>query len=195
MRWWKNVFFESDGVCTYDNYYDHYKIADDSEVTFGEIVKRLSDCISALQLPSGVSQVFLTGELAKNPMLRYVVQEKIGNVHVLFENQQVESLNEHDVIVLPQEELSRLSLNTTKSIKLSELIDSSIYITVPLILMDGVMLSNKTWKDALVNEQEDYSVGGLKFKNLNLKVECDVFQNIFLLCKDLSDNRKVVHIN
>lgn len=196
MRWWKSVFYESDGICTYDSYYDHYKIADGSEVDFKEIIKKLSERVSAMQLPvEGMSQVLLTGELSKNPMLRYVVQEKIGKALVLFENQQTESLNERDVIALPKEKLSQLSLNASESIKLMTLVDSPVNITLPLNSMGNVMLSRKTWKDALVNEQEDYSVGDLKFKKLNIQVECDVFQNIFLSCKDLSGKRKVIHVN
>jgi len=196
MRWWKSVFYESDGICTYDHYYDLYKISDGNEVDFKDIIKNLSERVSALQLPvEGMSHVLLTGELSKNPMLRYVVQEKIGKALVLPETQQTESLNEHDIVALPKEKLLQLSLKATESIKLMKLVDAPINITLPLDSTNGVILSDKTWKDALANEQEDYSVGDLKFKNLNIQVKCDVFQNIFLSCKDLSGNRKVLHLN
>lgn len=66
-----------------------------------------------------------------------------------------------------------------------ELVDISVNIILPLNSTNGRMLSDSdiTWEDALVNNQEDFIIDNLKFKNLNLQVECDVFQYIFLFAR------------
>lgn len=208
IRWWKNIFYEREGACTYDPYYNSCKIADGSEVTFKKIIEELSKYVESiiggfsehhpsLKSSLGVSQVFLTGELAKNPLFRYVMQEqnKHGKVAVLPENQQAKVPDENQIVTLPDEKLAQLSLNVTNPIDFKRLVDDSVNITFPLDSMDGDMMAGKSWKEVLVNEQEDYSVGDLKFKTLRLQVECDAFQNIFLLCRDLSGNRKVIQFN
>ena len=57
------------------------------------------------------------------------------------------------------------------------------------------MMSETNWDSMLDNQRADYSVGNFDFKKVNVQVECDVFQNIFLICDDLDGNRKVKHIN
>ena len=199
-RWWKCVFYERKGICTYDNYYDSYKISDDSDISFFDLIDNVTKCVSSLPIIKSAKQLFLTGELMKNPVLRYVLQEllKQGEVRLLPEVSLNEDADENELVILPMDRLERLALNTIEAVKLKEITSASIPITLPLDSMNDTVVSNVKWKDLIDDKQgvqKDYSVGDLDFKNISLRVECDAFQNIFLACQDLNGNRKVVKIN
>lgn len=196
MRWWKCIFYEHDNLCTYDTYYDDLKISERSDITFKEILEKLSCSISSFQLPNGVSQLFLTGDLSNNLLLRYVLQcqlaPKIAHVFPDFTGNDI--ANENEIVILPKERLEKIKLNVNESVNLATLVATPLHITLPLDSIGHTMLPDKKWED-VVNKQADYSVADLAFKTVCLQVECDCFQNIFLSCHDLRGNRKVIQLN
>lgn len=198
-RWWNCVFYEHDGVCTYDDYYNGLTISDNSDIKFEDLINNVADCVSSLSLPTSTNQLFLTGDLKNNPVLRYVLQRQLeqGEVHLLPKVSLNEDVDENEIVILPMERLDQLALNTNEAVKLKEITSNPISITLPFDSMDNEMLSGIKWSDMLVDEQEkqkDYSVGNMDFKNISLCVECDAFQNIFLACQDLRGNRKIIQI-
>lgn len=197
IKWWKCIFYEHDNVCTYDPYYDALKISDNSDITFKEIIERLSSHISSLQLPTGISQLFLTGDLATNPLIKYVLQRLTASKSVLsltdFTGNDIP--DENEIVIVPKERLDHMSLNVKGSVNFTELIPTSLKITLPLDSIGNLMSSDTKWENMLVDKQQDYNVGNLAFKTISVRVECDSFQNIFLSCKDLRGNRKVKQFN
>ena len=104
-------------------------------------------------------------------------------------------INEKDIVLRPEEQLKNYVLHANGDIKFSMLTTSPVSITLPLLSMNSMMISGVNWGEMLHDQQEDYSVGNFGFKKVNIHVECDVFQNIFIVCEDLKGNRKVKHIN
>lgn len=199
-RWWNCVFYERDGVCTYDDYYNSLTISDNSDIRFEDLINNVAECVSSLSLPTSTDHLFLTGDLKNNLVLRYVLQRQLeqGEVHLLREVSLNEDVDENEIVILPMERLDQLALKTNEAVKLKEITSNPISITLPFDSMDNEMLSGIKWGDMLVDGQEkqkDYSVGNMDFKNISLRVECDVSQNIFLACQDLRSNRKVMKIN
>lgn len=195
-RWWYCVFYERDGVCTYDDYYNNLAISDNNDITFEKLINDVADCVSSLPLPTSTDYLFLTGDLMNNPVLRHVLQKQFGQgkVHLLPKDSLNEDFDETEIVILPNS-LGQLALNTNEAVKLKEITSNPISITLPFDSMNNEMVPGVKWKDMLVDgkeEQKDYSVGNMDFKNISLRVECDAFQNIFLACQDLRGNRKII---
>lgn len=197
MKWWKYIFYEHDNVCTYDSFYDDLRISDDSTITFKDIIERLSVSFSSLHLPTGVSQLLLIGEIASNPLLRYVFQNQFASLIVkVFPDFTENGIpDENEIVILPKERLDNLTLNVHEPVNFSMLVSTPLNITLPLDSLASKMLSDIRWEDILVDKQADYCVGDLSFKMISLRVESDSFQNIFLICNDLRGNRKVIKFN
>ena len=197
-QWWKCVFYEYNGACTYDNYYNGLTISDESDVTFEKLINDVANCVSSLPFMGSTKQLFLTGDLMNNPVLRYVLQQQLkqGEVRLLRDVSLNEDVDENEIVILP-DRLDQLVLNTNEAVKLKEITSNPISITLPMDSMNNEMLAGIKWKDMFVDEQEvqkDYSVGNMDFKNISLRVECDAFQNVFLAGQDLRRNRKIMQI-
>lgn len=199
-RWWNCVFYERDGVCTYDDYYNSLTIYDNSDIKFEDLINNVAECVSSLSLPTSTDHLFLTGDLMNNPVLRHVLQKQFGQgkVRLLQEVSLNEDVDENEIVILPMERLDQLALKTNEAVKLKEITSNPISITLPFDSKNNTVVADVKWKDLIVDKQEgqkDYSVGNLDFKIISLRVECDVFQNIFLACQDLRGNCKVLKIN
>lgn len=194
-KWWSHVFFEHDGQCTYDTYYDDLKVSEESTVSFKELIDKVAASISAIQIPNTTSQVFLTGDLAGCTLVRYVLQMKLApsRVHILSMSSQ-EDFDENQLVTLPVERLDQLSLFVNGTFSYLTLASAPVSITLPLLSMGSEMTPGIKWEDMLVEQQKDYSVGNFDFKRMSVHVECDPFQNIFLSCTDIKGNRKVKQI-
>ena len=195
MKWWQQVFFEREGLCTYDTYYDSLKIAEDSEMTFKEANERLHKSLLNLDLPPITSDVFLTGEIV-SPMVRYNMQNIMGKyrVYPLLLGLDTEPINENEIVSYPSEKLDKFILKANGGIMLSMLALDPVNITLPVVSCQEEMLSGTKWEDMLGDQQKDYTVGNYDYKIVTLKVECDPFQNAFLSCQDHKGNRKVIQI-
>ena len=210
LKWWNCVFFEHNGKRYYDSFYDDLHIADDTSVTFKDVIKDFDSALSNMPLSKLDNHVFLTGDLAENPLLQYVLQDhfskKVNNLHC---EKEATTYSENEMVILPKEKLDGLKLNTNITMDLASMVNEPINITLPLdsstMKLDSSikgkeMLPNTNikWEDILNDkEHEDYRIKGtdLFFKTVKLHVECDVFQNIFLYCEDMSGNRKVIQVN
>jgi len=197
MQWWKNVFFEQDGQCTYDSYYDTLSISEDSNIVFKDLINDVEALVHSLHIPSTETQLFLTGDLSGCFLVRYVFQQCFpsSKVRMLQASSTDDLINEKDIVLRPEEQLKNYVLHANGDIKFSMLTTSPVSITLPLLSMNSMMISGVNWGEMLHDQQEDYSVGNFGFKKVNIHVECDVFQNIFIVCEDLKGNRKVKHIN
>lgn len=195
LKWWNCVFFERDGKRTYDSFYDDLHIADNTNVTFKDVIKGFSSALSKMPLSKFVNHVFLTGDLAENPILQYVLQECFSEeISVLHCDKVATSYSENKMVIMPKEKLVRLKLNTNTTIDLASMVNEPINITLPLdsSTMERLMLPNIKWDAVRIDNRKDYSVNGLDFKTIKLHVEGDLFQNVFLYCEDMSGNRKVI---
>ena len=192
-KWWKHVFYEHDGVCTYDSHYDSLKIAEGSETTFRELIDKLTIAFQSMNIPSITAQIFLTGEMAEIPLLRYIFQQMATgyNVRVLPAFPEGNVIDEMDVVTLPAEHLGSFVINAGGGITLSMFTSHSATITLPLLSVSSEIFSGTKWSEMLIDQQKDYSVGNFDFKLVNISVEYDVFQNIFLSCIDIRGNRKI----
>lgn len=195
MRWWSHVFFEHDGQCTYDTYYDDLKVSEGNTVSFKELIDKVATSISAIQISNTASQVFLTGDLARCSLVRYVLQMKLApsRVHLLSALSH-EDFDENQLVTLPVERLNQLALFVNGTFMYSALTSSPVSVTLPLLSVSSEMTPGIKWEDMLAEQQKDYSVGNFDFKRMFVHVECDPFQNIFLSCTDLKGNRKVKQI-
>ena len=195
MRWWSHVFFEHDGQCTYDKYYDDLKVYEGNTISFKELIDKVSASISSIHIPCTASKVFLTGDLAGCTLLRYVLQMQLApsRVHLLSMSSH-EDFDENQLVTLPVERLDQLSLFVNGTFSYLTLASAPVSITLPLLSMGSEMTPGIKWEDMLVEQQKDYSVGNFDFKRMSVHVECDPFQNIFLSCTDIKGNRKVKQI-
>jgi hypothetical protein len=196
MKWWEAVFFEHDGECTYDAYYDSLKISEKSDTTFKELIKKTSSIISTLQLPRTSYKIFVSGDYADNFLFRYVLQQEISvkQIVVLPKSDGKELFEENSIVSLP-DIISTGRLNTSPLLTLDMMLTNSVNITLPLASADGFLANKLRWKDILADMNKDYSAGNLDFKIISVCVECDVFQNTYLSCHDLRGNKKVVQLS
>lgn len=195
MRWWGHVFFEHDGQCTYDPYYDDIKISEGSTVSFKELIDQVSASISSIHIPCTASKVFLTGDLAGCSLVRYAFQMKMApsDVHFLSMSS-YEDFDENQFVTLPVERLNELQILLNGTFPYSTFASAPVSVTLPLLSMGSEMTPSIKWEDMIAEQQKDYSVGNFDFKRIFVRVECDPFQNIFLSCTDIKGNRKVKQI-
>lgn len=195
MKWWKHVFFERNGICTYDAHYDTLRIAEDCEMTFKELMERVAQSLPSLGLPPITTQVYLTGDLAC-PVFRYVLQQSHSNYNVwaLPAISEDMSLDENEVVPVPMELFDQLAINANGGMAFSLFARGPVVVNLPILSKDNEMAMGTKWEDMLVNQQTDYTVGNFDFKVIRLRVECDPFQNAFLSCQDTRGNRKVRQI-
>lgn len=198
LRWWNCVFYKQAGVRYYDKEYDTLNIANDCTTVFKDVIKEFSDSISSMGFPKKECPVFLTGDLAENPLLQYVLQQQFSMKEIMVLTcKEKENLyvNENDIVALPESQLNKLKLNTNTTISLASIVSNPLRVILPLdSSIRSVMASNLKWEDVLIDSQNDYCLKDLGFKTVSLSVECDSFQNIFLSCVDLNSNRKVLQV-
>lgn len=197
LRWWNCVFYEQTGIRYYDKEYDTLRIANDCNTVFKDVIKEFSDSVSSMDFPKKECPIFLTGDLAENPLLQYVLQQQLSMKEIMVltcKEKEDLSVNENDIVALPESKLNKLKLNTNTTISLASIVSKPVRITLPLDSISNVMVLGIKWKDTLVDNQSDYCVKDLGFKTVSLSVECDSFQNIFLSCMDVNGNRKVLQV-
>ena len=194
-KWWSHVFFEYDGQCTYDAYYNDLKVSEGNTVSFKELIDKVAASISAIQIPNTTSQVFLTGDLAGCTLVRYVLQMRLApsRVHI-FTMSSHQDFDENQLVTLPVEHLNQLALFVNGAFSYSTLASAPVSVTLPLLSIGSEMTPGIKWEEMLAEQQKDYSVGNFDFKRMSVHVECDPFQNIFLSCTDIKGNRKVKQI-
>ena len=194
-RWWEHVFFEHNGIIGYDPFYDMLHVSEDSSLTFKGYIEKVTSLLEPLLNTAKSAQVFVRGDIARSPLIRYVFQQSSGLPVKLLGNIKMEgSFNENEWVFLPDEELAGYILNLSVAVKFSQMAPCPLTVTLPISSLDSELTSGIKWSDLLLDKQADFRVGELEFKVVNLRVECDSFQNAFLACEDMRGHRKVIHL-
>lgn len=199
LAWWKAVFFEKDGRCTYDQAYDEFRVADKGTQTFQEMIQSVKQSCEGLNLPVVPSIVCIFGEYSTNPLVRYVLQQRLDShntTHLIpcedAKSDTFEGLQDH--IIFPTERIKALQMRINGVVLTDFNTQQPITITLPLLCIDNVFVNDIRWSQMVSDGRPDYCVGDLAFKKLFLHAECDVYGSIFLSCDDICGNRSIVKL-
>lgn len=197
LAWWKAVFFEKDGQCTYDQAYDEFRVSEKDTQTFQEMIQSVKQSFESLNLPAIPSIVCIVGEYSMNPLVRYVLHQKLAshnNVHLIpcedittdtFEGSQ-------NRIIHPTEKIQASPIRINGVLLTDLIMQQPIPITFPLLCIDNILVNDIPWSWLVSDRRPDYRAGNLDFKLLYLQADCDVYGSIFLSCVDICRNRSIV---
>lgn len=195
--WWKAVFYEIDGQCSYDHAYDTLKPTEGSSQGFKDVIDAVSHAFNELDFPSVPPVVCLVGEYSSNPLVRYVLQEKLSvnnSIQLIpCDIKKTDSFEDFpNQVFLPAEKKQATPLLVDGGIPIDAIFLKPITVTFPLSCTDNVLVNNLKWTQLVSYKSPDYKVGNLEFKLLFLKAECDVYGSVFLSCSDLYGNQSIV---
>ena len=199
LTWWKTVFFEKDGRCIYDSSYDNLRITENNNnQTFKEIIQSVEQSFERMEISQVPSIVCLTGEYSTNPLLRYVMQEKLVNkngLHIIScEDITPETFQgSQNRIILPSD-IKSIFIRVNEGLNIETIMWQPMSIKLPLQCIDNVLVDNITWNKLVSDKNPDYNVGNLEFKHLSLLAECDIYGDIFFSCEDIHDNKVIVKL-
>lgn len=197
-RWWNIVFYESDGICQYDLYYDNLPIADGCKMTFGELLSRLKDTIVQM-MPNdfATGNLFLAGSWIDCRPLRWLFQQQYGARFAILPQIEL-SKPESDAVVRPEKELSDNVLKVTGGVSVNALAEQSLLVTYPVSCSDEVAFGEMGWSSLIPSDKPEYTinVGGedVAFKRLLIGADYDVFGNVFLSCSDSYGNSRICRL-
>lgn len=196
MSWWNSVFFGIENKRQYDNAYDDLLIAENNTLSFKDVINYTKKELSKLVISRHTTHIMLTGDLATNPLVQYILQTLFPS-KVILPLQTISCKNvDENHFVVPNKKFKQVSIHTNQIITLSSLVSQPVRVTIPLdSSMESIMLPNVKWKDMLTDKQKDYTTHNLDFKNIQLRADYDVFSNIFITSEDIHGHRKVVLIN
>ena len=193
-QWWNIVFYESNGICQYDLYYDNLPIADGCKMTFGELLSRLKDAIMQMPIDFATGNLFLTGSWIDCRPLRWLFQQQYGARFAILPQIEL-SKPESDAVVRPEKELSTNVLKVAGGIPINFLTEQKLSVTYPISCSDEVALGEMRWSSLIPSDKPEYTinVGGedVAFKRLLIGAEYDVFGNVFLSCGDMYGNSRI----
>lgn len=200
QAWWKAVFYEIDGRCTFDPAYASFKVAENRSQTFQEMIQSVILSLNQMKLTRVPPTVCIVGEYSSNPLVRYVIQQELS-AH----NDSIKLIPCEDIksdsfegsqnrIVYSTERIQALPMQVNKALYLNEILQQPMTITFPLQCIDNVLVDGVVWSQLVSDNSPDYSVGNYEFKHLILQAECDVYGFIFLSCSDVHNNRKIVKL-
>lgn len=196
IRWWNCVFFGQDGKRQYDNAYDDLLIAENNELSFKDIINCAKKELSRLIISKHATHILLTGDLAFNPLVQYILQTLFPSKVIVPLQINLSKDIEENHFVMPNKKVQQMSIHTNHVITLSSLVSQPICVIITLdASMDSIMLPNLKWKDIITDKQKDYTVHNLDFKKILLRVDYDAFSNTFITSEDMHGHRKVVLIN
>ena len=199
LAWWKAVFFEKDGQCTYDQVYDTFRVSEKGTQTFQEMIQSVNQSFKNLNLPAIPSIVCIVGEYSMNPLVRYVLQQKLNphnNIHLIpCEDITTDTFKgSQNRIIHPTEEIQALPMRINGVFFTDLFMQQPIPITFPLLCIDNVLINDIPWSRLVSDRTPDYRVGNIEFKHLFLQADCDVYGSIFLSCMDIRRNRSIVKL-
>lgn len=197
--WWKAVFFEIGGQCSYDNAYDTLKIAEDNNQDFKELIDSVSRALKGLDFPSVPSVVCLVGEYSANPLVRYVLQEKLSlnnSIQLIpCDVKKNESFEDFpNQVIPPTEKIQEVPILVNGGIYADAILQKHVTVTFPLSCIDNVLVNDIKWNQLVSDKSPDYRTGNLEFKRLFLQADYDVFGDVFLSCKDIHGNLSLVKL-
>lgn len=200
-KWWNAVFFEENGHITFDNFFEKYAISDlqgYKDDNLGGFIRNIRKSLEESVSPSLYSKrVYLVGEKICNP-IRYVLQSLLDNSELVLApdyNHSAKLIQE--MIFCPQAELEKYKLSVGGSSSLSEIVNKEARVLIPLNLMDLNTNVSKgiSWNDIITDKNFDFKVGKIEFKTLLLSAYYDVYNNIYIVSKDLNNKEITKKIN
>lgn len=198
LAWWKAVFFEKDGQCVYDKAYDEFRVSEKGTQTFQEIIQSVKQSFESLNLPAISSIVCIVGEYSMNPLVRYVLQQKLAshnNIHMIPCEEMADTFEgSQNRIIHPTEKIQALPMRINGVLFTDLFMQQPIPITFPLLCIDNVLVNDIPWSRLVSDNNPDYIVGNLEFKYLSLLAECDVYGDIFLSCEDSQGNNVIIKL-
>ena len=199
LTWWKAVFFEIDGQCTYDKAYDEFRVSEKGTQTFQEMIQSVKQSFESLNLPAIPSIVCIVGEYSMNPLVRYVLQQKLAphnNIYLIpCEDLMTDTFEgSQNRIIHPTEIIQALPMRINGVLFTDLMMQQPVPITFPLLCLDNILVNDIPWSRLASDRSPDYRAGNLEFKHLYLHAECDVYGDIFLSCVDIRRNRTIVKI-
>lgn len=193
-RWWNIVFYESDGICQYDLYYDNLPIADGCKMTFGELLSQLKDAVMQMSIDFATGNLFLTGSWIDCHPLRWLFQQQYGTEFAILP-QIVLSKPESDAVARPEIELLSNVLKVAGGVPVNVLTEQRLLVTYPVSCSDEMALGEMRWSSLIPSDKPEYTinVGGedVAFKRLLIGADYDIFGNVFLSCSDSYGNSRI----
>lgn len=167
QKWWSAVFFASNSNVHYDSYYDRLAVADDTSLTFGELLAQLKVEMVTWNVVLRNKPLFLFGEEADNMMLAYLCQVVFGAGELLMGDRLPAMSSQEMRFLLPMDNVS----------------------------LAGKVCGELTWQD-LIDTQlpADYTAGGIAYKHLLISAEYDKSANLIITGKDSYGNQKTNYI-
>ena len=199
-RWWKAVFFEEEGSCTFDPYYGNLPISDlqgYEDRHLDEFIEKIEKIFKdAINLSLFSRKIYLVGEKVCHP-LRYVLQSLFQNSEVVVAPEYDETaMLEKEMILCPHEELKKCKI-AVENASASDITEQEVRVWIPLNEMDlnSEFSKNCKWSDLIKDMEFCYSVGKIEFKILYLSVHYDVYGNIFVNSRDINGKKVTKKIN
>lgn len=199
LAWWKAVFFEKDGQCTYDQAYDEFRVSEKDTQTFQEMIQSVKQSFEGLNLPVVPSIVCIAGEYSMNPLVRYVLQQELAfhNIIHLIPCEDITSdtfEGSQNKIIHPTVKIQALPMRIDGVLFTDLFMQQPIPITFPLLCIDNILVNDIPWSRLVSDRRPDYRAGDLDFKLLYLQADCDVYGSVFLSCMDIRRNRSIVKL-
>lgn len=199
QKWHRCVFCTQNDSCYYDTEYDNLRIAEGSDLTFLEVLNKISSAMQNMRRSIDEPILFITGSYAENPLVRYVFQTFFSTdvkVKVLpLEVCNLDTINSEMGYVLPnQQRIDSLVLRINGGINLSFFVSSPAIVNVPVCMSDVEIANGQKWRKLFTDMTPDYRVGNVDYKYLNLQVEYDALGGIYLVGKDMSNNIKLIQL-
>jgi len=200
-KWWNAVFFEENGRFTFDSFFEKYAISDLQRYKDGNLgcfIRDIRNMLEESVTPSLYSKrVYLVGERICNP-IRYVLQSLLSASEFFLAPKYNHSAElSQEMIFCPQTELEKCELFVGGSSSLSEIVNKEARVLIPLNSMDLNTNVSKgiSWNDILTDKNYDFKAGKIEFKTLLLSAYYDVYNNIYIVSKDLNDKEITKKIN
>lgn len=148
-EWWKCVFTQRDGRVVYDNYYDHYRIAEDSSMTFGTLLPRIEEILRSC----ASTELRLSSVWTDCRPLRYVYEkvEASAGLRIEWLEGDVWHLSDGDVVMEEGDE------------------PMTVYVPMLQETLSQMATDRKTWAEVIGDTKEEYSVGGIPMKRLEVR--------------------------
>ena len=186
QSWWKYVFFEEQGIIQYDNYYDSFRVTENSELTFGGLLEKITNGIHHIikafaKLDFDV--VYIPSKSFLNSPLRYILQLHLkGRTRVLPEAKS--DVAESQYVLQQYDADNAPVLSLAGGLSVANLLGGkSIIVHVPLDdeSLSCHLIESTTWKDVLLNTADfSYQFNGISFQIVILDAQVDIFSNLFV---------------
>lgn len=186
QSWWKSVFFEDNGSILYDRYYDSFRVADDRDITFGDLLDQITSTLDHFIKKIAkyrADAIYVPLDFYRHLPLRYILQSRICKVVRVLPDIQLSSDESHYVLQQCKSDKDTI-LSLAGGLAVSQLLGGNhIIVHMPLDdeSLSSHLIGSNTWNDVLVKASDfSYRVNDITFQIVKLDAQVDVFSNLFL---------------